>query len=290
VERGGKVAKYLVKRLLSTIAVLLLPLFPGWAGEIHEAIIKDQTEKALELLQGDHDFIKARDKSDCTPLHYAAQYNRPEVAKWLIKHKAEINAIDQEERTPLDLTTDGEMAKLLIKAGADLKRKNASGRTPLQQAAFLKRTDVCEAILASGYPLDLTSALTLGKRVLAMKIIEHKPAEARDTGPPWDHWGCATPLGIAAGQGDLEMVKLLLKAGAPVNGGTEGPDGKMTPLCNAVWGGHNEVAAVLCAAGADCNVTGGKHLPHLLDFAVKHSDPKMTDLLTQYGAKPGEEK
>lgn len=269
---------------------MLSPLCSGWAGEVHEELIKGQTEKALELLKADTTLVQSRDKSDCTPLHYAAQQGLTEAVKWLIKHKADVNAVDHGERTPLDMTTDGATAKLLIKGGADLKSSNATGRTALQRAALLKKKAVYEAILDSGYPIDLSSALMLGKRDEAKKIIKHRPQAALDPGPGWDHWGSASPLGLAAGQGDVEMVDLLLKAGAPVNGGTLGPDGKMTPLCNAVWGGYFEIAGMLCAAGADCNVTGGHHIPHLLDFAVKHSDQKMVDLLVRFGAKPGEEK
>jgi ankyrin repeat protein len=64
-----------------------------------------------------------------------------------------------------------------------------------------------------------------------------------------------------------------------------GGDG-VTPLCNAVWEGHYEVAEILCKAGADCNVTGGKYFPCLLDYAMHNSDRRMVDLLVKHGGRP----
>jgi len=104
-----------------------------------------------------------------------------------------------------------------------------------------------------------------------------------------DLWGNTSPLGVAASQGDKEMVELLLEAGAPINAVTDRPNGgPTTALCNAVWAGHYEIAEVLCNAGADCNMTGGKFYRRLLDHALKHSDKKMVDLLVKHGAKPSD--
>src|SRR5207302_6198209 len=142
-------------------------------------------------------------------------------------------------------------------------------------------------ILASGFPIDLSSALRLGKRDLAKKMIKEKPSIVMDVEEDSDLWGNTSPLGVAASQGDKDMVELLLKAGAPVNAATDRPTvGPMTALCNAVWAGHYEIAKILCEAGADCNMTGGKFYPGLLGYASNHSDKKMVDLLIKHGAKP----
>ena len=57
----------------------------------------------------------------------------------------------------------------------------------------------------------------------------------------------ATPLFIAAMQGQGTVVQLLLDGGAAVNEATNRGD---KPLSMAVRGGHEEVAALLRAAGA----------------------------------------
>ena len=258
------------------------------AGEIHELILHNATTNALQLLEKNPALLEERDATNCTPLHYAAQFARINVVKWLIKHKANINAMAYDDFTPMHLTKDGEIARLLIHAGANLKLKDTWGRTPLQRAALLGHKDVVQEILDSDFPLDLTSALILGKRDEAKKTIRKHPEMVKVVEPDADLWGNTSPLGIAAGNGDTEIVELLLKAGASVNAATACPGMEpMTPLCNAVWGGHFETAELLCDAGADCNATGGKFYPHLLDFATAHSDQKIINLLIKHGGKSG---
>ena len=257
------------------------------AESVHELFAKGPDEGTLEFVKTNLGPVDRKDDSECTTLHYAARYGRIATAKWLIAHKADVNTVSYNQFTPMHMVSDGALAKLLIQAGADLKKKDAWGKTPLQMAAEEGRTNVCEVILASGFPIDLSSAVKLGKRDLAKKMIKDNPAMVKNVEEDSDLWGNTSPLGVAASQGDKEIVELLLKAGAPVNAVTERPAvGRMTALCNAVWAGHYEIAEILCKAGADCNVTGGKFYPRLLDYALKHSDKKMVDLLVKHGAKP----
>src|SRR5438094_919143 len=108
---------------------------------------------------------------------------------------------------PMHVVTDAAVARLLIKAGANVKAKDAWGKTPLQNAAHMGRKDVCEAILAAGFPIDLTTALWLGKRDLVKQMIKENPAIAKQADGGSDLWGNTTPLGVAAGQGDKEIVE-----------------------------------------------------------------------------------
>jgi ankyrin repeat protein len=189
----------------------------------------------------------------------------------------------------MHVVTDAAVARLLIKAGANLKAKDAWGKTPLQNAAQMERKDVSEAILEAGFPIDMTTALWLGKRDLVKKMIKDNPAIAKQADGGSDLWGNTTPLGVAAGQGDKEIVELLLKAGARVNAATHRPAaGDLTALSNAVLAKQFEVAEILCKAGAECNVSAGKFYPRLLDYATKHSEPKMVELLKKYGGKSSE--
>jgi ankyrin repeat protein len=254
---------------------------------LHNSFADGSDETLLKLLKDNPALVHDMDESECTALHYAARYGRVETAKWLIEQKADVNTVSYNRFTPMHVVTDAGVARLLIKGGANLKAIDAWGKTPLQNAAQMNRKDVCEAILEAGFPIDLTTALWLGKRDVAKNMIKENPAIAKRVDGGSDLWGNTTPLGIAAGQGDKEIVELLLKAGAPVNAATNRPAaGNFTALSNAVLAKQYEIAEILCKAGADCNVSAGKFYPTLLDYAMKHSEPKMVELLKKYGGKP----
>lgn len=74
------------------------------------------------------------------PLHYAAYFERPEFACALLKSGANVNLkapLSNKKRTPLHLAalqgcTD--TAEILVKAGADIDALDSDGKTPLQLA------------------------------------------------------------------------------------------------------------------------------------------------------------
>lgn len=257
------------------------------AGSVHELFAKGPDEVTLAFVKTNAGPVDLKDDMRCTTLHYAARYGRIETAKWLVALKADINTVSYNKFTPMHMVSDAALAQFLIQSGADLEKKNAWGKTPLQMAAQERRTNVCDVILASGFPIDLSSALRLGKRDLVKKMIQADPKSVTLVEEDSDLFGNTSPLGVAAAQGDKEMVVFLLKAGAPVNAATRMPDGEANALCNAVWAGHYDIAEILCKAGANCNMVG---FPTILDFALKHSDQKMVDLLVKHGAKASDKR
>jgi ankyrin repeat protein len=274
-----------MKPMILAAALVSATVSPA-AESIHQAFANGPDETLLDLVKNNPALIEEKDDSQCTALHYAARYGRLKTATWLIEHKADVNTVAYNKFTPMHVVTDGAVATFLIKSGADLKARDAWNKTPLQSAAQMGYTNVCEAILASGSPIDLSSALRLGKRGLVKKMLQEKPSIAKEVEEDSDLWGNTSPLGVAAAQGDKEIVELLLNADAPVNAVTERPNGgPTTALCNAVWARHYEIAEILCKAGADCNMSGGKFYPRLLDYAFDHSDKRTINLLIKHGAK-----
>lgn len=259
------------------------------AGEVHRALIDGMTDKALALLKDDPKLIEARNSgSQETPLHVAVHRGRTEAVKWLLANKADVNAVAYNDFTPLHLAEDGEIAKALIKAGAKLDLKDAWGSTPLQMAAESEHKAVVDAILASGYKLDLRTAVVLKKRDVVKQMLKDDPKIAKQPTKGAGLWGCNTPLGTAAGQKDRELVELLLDAGADINEGTRMPNagmGKATALTNAVWAGDKDIVELLLKRGAKTDVVGGKFYPTILDYARKHSDPAITELLENAATK-----
>jgi cytohesin len=275
--------------LLTAWAVAFLSLGPeARGGEIHRALELRDVSSARAILAKDPTLLNARDESESTPLHIAARYGPVEGVNMLIGLGADVNVKSYNGFSPLHITKDGEIARALIRAGANLAQDDGAGKTPLQYAAQTKKNEVVEAILESGYPLDLASAVLLRRRELVKQMLKERPAVAKEVKVELDLHHNTTALGFAVAQGDKEIAELLLAAGAPVNAPTYLPraGGNATALCNAVWAGHLEMVELLCEHGADCNVVGGKFYHSLLDYACNHSDPRIVEILLQHGAKP----
>ena len=93
-----------------------------------------------------------------------------------------------------------------------------------------------------------------------------------------DTWG-TTPLLAAARAGDLEVVRLLLKAGADVNG----RGGAMTPLAAAALQGNAPLVNLLLQHQADTEQRGANELTPLLD-AVTLNQVASAATLVAHGA------
>ncbi|MFG3295230.1 ankyrin repeat domain-containing protein [Streptomyces sp. NPDC048179] len=63
-----------------------------------------------------------------------------------------------------------------------------------------------------------------------------------------------TPLYLASVQGEAEIARLLLEAGASPDTESAGPGSEGTPLCAASCWGHTETVRQLLAYGADPNL------------------------------------
>ena len=100
--------------------------------------------------------------------------------------------------------------------------------------------------------------------------------------------GCATALGSAVEQGDVEGVKALLNQGADINeyGACNPNTGRGPAIHCAANAGNVEVAKLLIERGANVNAElRGKTA---LDFAVFQEDVEMVQLLLEHGAQvPG---
>src|SRR5436190_2563845 len=188
-------------------SVLAISVLSAAAESVHQLFAKGPDEVTLAFVKTNAGSVDQKDDSECTTLHYAARYGRIETAKWLVAHKADVNTLSYNQFTPMHMVSDAALARFLIQSGADLKKKDAWSKTPLQKAAQESRTNVCDVILASGYPVDLSSALRLGKRDLAKKMIKEKPDIVKSVEEDSDLWSNTSPLGVAASQGDKEMVE-----------------------------------------------------------------------------------
>ena len=111
--------------------------------------------------------------------------------------------------------------------------------------------------------------------LVAMEILLRRGADVTET-----TWDGVTALMYAAAAGDVEAVGLLLEHGAEVN---KVPDNGMTALIGAVRSGSYEVAELLLENGADPDHTDGDGLNALM-YAVAYNYDDIVGLLLFYGA------
>jgi ankyrin repeat protein len=291
-----------MKRLLLIILTGLALACPARAGQFWDLFSNGQLEEAKALIVKHPELINTHEADDkATPLHLAARFGTPELVLFFIQKGADVNARDESDFTPLHEAATAEIAKVLIAHGADTTLKDGWGNTPLQMAAETAITypdypsyavkyaaqyaEVCGGMLKAGAKLDILSALYLGKREEAMKMVAADPRVLREHENVTSLRHNVTPLGIAAEEGDKEMVELFLKNGAPVDGATKAPDGDvmttpggiqvMTPLSNALFSDHPEVAEILLKAGASPDAVP-------LEWVDEQSDAKIKELVHRY--------
>src|SRR5579871_2631448 len=233
--------------------------------QIHAAIRKSENSEAIRLLESDESLIRACDRDGRSALHIAAEEMNLEMADWLLKHGANPRKPDSRGDTPLD------RAALAVDP-----RDNSLAQFP----AMARR------LLFAGADLTLYGAVALGDAGRVRELIGNDPSLLRQLRGA--HGGLLT---LAVNHQQLEMLRLLLDLGADPDERTvldqveEPTESWGTPLWYAALVGRRDLAELLLDRGADPNANvyaSGWPLGH----AYRHKDGVVKDLLLARGAKP----
>lgn len=112
-------------------------------------------QQLVEKLLGEHpELLAARSSDGWTPLHVAAFFGHPELARYLIDHGATVDArsTNAMKNTPLHAAAAGAavpVVRLLLERGADVNATQEGGWTALHSAAQAGNRELIEALLAS---------------------------------------------------------------------------------------------------------------------------------------------
>ena len=258
------------------------------------------SKRVAELLISEGADVNAITLEGSTPLHFAAWNGRKEIAELLIDNGADLNVINNElAGTPFITALDWaiqqgrtETADLLRKHGGMTVEELRAGMTPLHAAAREGLKEVVELLIAAGADVNAKDQWFGQKQTPLDFAIQYKTAPK----PPIllrEHGGKTgaelNALLDAAKNGDIEAVKQHLAAGADVN--AKSGDGT-TPLHNAAVYGHNEVAELLIANGAEVNaiiVSGRNQGKTPVDLAIWRKKTETADLLRKHGGRTAEE-
>jgi ankyrin repeat protein len=111
---------------------------PSQFTPLHFAAELGSLEVAKFLIKNGAD-VNAKGENGSTPLHQAVLKHNTNIVSLLISNKANINAQTTAKITPLMLACgiayDYEIAKILIESGADVNIKDQFGNTALSFAA-----------------------------------------------------------------------------------------------------------------------------------------------------------
>jgi ankyrin repeat protein len=220
------------------------------------------------LLEKGADVNKAVEKG-ATPLWFSVSHNNMEITQLLLDRGAQVNAKWQNPMRCCLLNRNIELARLLLRHGADMRSGfldgvlvESIGKKELKIAMFMIENEAdLNARSENEKSSPLMAAILTDQPELAVLLI-NKGADVNAT----DNRGC-TPLMFAAQKGDLQTSKALLQNGADVNPQT--PDG-YTAYIIAVNKKHQSIANLLKKHGG--NTEAAEKYFATLKFLKKYSN------------------
>jgi ankyrin repeat protein len=213
--------------------------------------------------------INAKNEDGRTPLHLAARLGSKDVVELLLAHGAEVNAKTNKGEKRMNSTPILDDHKEVV-----MNMREDDNRTPLHDAALNGNKDVAELLLAHGAKVDAKNVGDASVKFLESKI---RRMDSSGSIPP----DSLIPLHLAAITGHKEVVELLLANKAAVN--AKSYEGH-TPLHWAARVGHKDVAELLLVNMAkvnDKNVFGQTPL----HAAARYSHKDVAELLLVRGAE-----
>ena len=307
-ERGLKVG-------LAVSLLALILTVGGVAYGSEPALItaaKSQDVATVRLLLADGVDPDTRQADGATALHWAVYRENHDIVAALIAAEADVNSVNRLGASALYLAAKGGHAGLierlldagadpnlalpmgetllmtaarsgtakgvrfLVMAGADVNAaENSREQTALMWAAAQGHAEVVQVLIESGADLNAHS------RVRPMLMYtDATNGGAFDQGV-MENLGGFSPLLFAARQGDVDIARLLINAGADIDGvagnGT-------SPLVVATHSGHSELARFLLEQGADANAIGAGYTA--MHAAILRGDLDTVKALLDHGADP----
>ncbi len=184
---------------------------------IHEAIENEDADAVANLLADDPSCIEAADGLSNRPLHLAVYSSQAEVVRTLLAAGAEVNCRGDMDRTPLHFAAiedEAEIAGILAENGAQLDLTDAHGNTPLYYASQgrLDRSETAQLLLEQDVPVDLNSAVWLLDAQQMRERLQNEGDAISDCSQ------AEKLVGDAAIKGDADLISALLDHDAPING------------------------------------------------------------------------
>jgi ankyrin repeat protein len=212
----------------------------GWTS-LTLAVLHNDPPSVKKFLEQGRD-VNTSDTEQRTLLQLACEYGLEEMARLLVEKGADVNRADREGYSPLNAALDLEtltLARFLLEKGAEADKPALKGGvqcTLLKKAILNQRTDVIDLLREHGASPNPSPA----------KRARIEPGTATETNGKSDD----SLLADAIDRNDLNAVRLLLSKGLNPN---KGANENFPPLYNATARNSLEMVKLLIEAGADVN-------------------------------------
>jgi len=247
-RKWGTVTAAVAAAVLSSMAGLALagnadePRKPDGSTPLQWAVFNGDLATAQRLLKDGAD-PRAVNNYGVDAMQLAADIADTSLIQALLKAGADPNSANPDGETALHLVARSgnvEAAKLVLKAGAKVDARERFGeQTPLMWASSRRQPQMMELLISKGADINAVSAVRDYQRV----------ATAESRAKSMDRGGF-TPLMYAARENCRACVDVLLKHKVDVNL----PDpSRVVPLSIAMLNGNWDIAKRLVEAGADVN-------------------------------------
>ena len=248
---------------------------------LHWAAYRDDAEMTAALIKAGANVKASTRLEGLTPLFIAAKGGYAPILDLLLKAGADANLANSTGATPLMFASASgnvDAVKVLLGHGAQINAKeNTWGETPLMFASAYDRVEVAKLLVAQGAD---TSVTTKVERLDSNKgydpdAVNENPNAKKEEAPKKDDdpakaaqrkkaaerraaaakmraaeaMGGMTALHFAAREGHMATVQALVGAGINVNEVSAAD--KTSPVLEAIYNGHFDVAKYLLDHGAD---------------------------------------
>ncbi len=284
---NGNIA--IVEILLSCGANPDLPIEHIGSTTLHEAVSSGSLE-VVEIIYKkmvEKNQINAQDSKGWVPLHYACQNGYAAIVDFLLQQHAQVDMQISSGRNALHLAAfEGhtDCAKLLIENNCKVDIQDEEGWTAVVLASQQGHSEIVKIICQKSPNLTLTSKLGRnaihsacfnGHTEVFKNIMDAAGGSNICHDKDIDGW---TPLHLAAQEGFIEIVKLLLTDPrcSKVKINDQASNGR-TPLHNATLKGREDVANFLLEVKADVHIKDTKGWTALRRDWYRSCDPRRPD-------------